>query len=109
MPRTRCTYGPEFRRRAIRIVEETGKPIARVAREMGIGAGTLGRWVAKDRFSLGEGEDLSGDVRARLREIEQRFLTNAALQARIAHPPGASRGTDQAPPTRLKDHRAPTR
>ena len=32
-------------------MRETGKPIARVARELGINEGTLGNWVATERTS----------------------------------------------------------
>src|SRR5215210_5620776 len=34
---------------AVRIVRETGKPIAQVARELGINEGTMGNWVGADR------------------------------------------------------------
>jgi Transposase len=34
---------------AVRIVRETGKPIAQIARDLGIHPGTLGNWVAKVR------------------------------------------------------------
>ena len=33
----------------MRIVRDTGKPIAQVARDLGIHPGTLGNWVAQDR------------------------------------------------------------
>jgi len=46
---SRRKYDAEFREGAVTIVRETGKPIARVARELGINAGTLGRWVNLDR------------------------------------------------------------
>jgi transposase len=41
----------------VTIVRETGRPIAEVARECGIGAGTLGNWVKKDRPARGEKAD----------------------------------------------------
>ena len=56
MPERR-KYDPEFREGAVTIVRETGKPIAEVARELGIGAGTLGSWVKKDRLARGEESD----------------------------------------------------
>ena len=49
MPETRRQYDPEFKAGAVRIVQETRRPVAEVARELGIGAGTLGNWVRKDR------------------------------------------------------------
>jgi transposase len=46
---TRRKFDQQFREGAVRIVRETGKPIAQVARELGIHQGTLGRWVNGDR------------------------------------------------------------
>ena len=51
----RRNFDREFREGAVRIVRETGKPIAQVARELGLNEGTLGRWVILDRRAR-EGE-----------------------------------------------------
>lgn len=45
----RRDFDEEFRVGAVRLVQESGRPIARVARELGINEGTLGNWVAKAR------------------------------------------------------------
>ena len=59
----RRKYDAEFREGAVTIVRETGKPIAEVARDLGIGAGTLGSWVKKDRLARGEESDGPGRCR----------------------------------------------
>ncbi|MEY8017451.1 transposase [Mycobacterium servetii] len=44
MSEKRKKYDREFREGAVRIVRETGKSIAQVARDLGIHEGTLGNW-----------------------------------------------------------------
>jgi transposase len=45
----RRKFDQDFKEGAVRLVRETGKPIAQVARELGIHDGTLGNWVNADR------------------------------------------------------------
>jgi transposase len=63
MPEKRNRYDREFREGAVRIVNETKKPIAVVARDLGVNEGTLGTWVARDREVRHGTEGLStGDI-----------------------------------------------
>ncbi|MEK0458336.1 transposase, partial [Mycobacterium ulcerans] len=69
LPEIRRRFDPEFREGAVRIVRETGKPIAQVARELGVNAGTLGNWVAKDRAEREGSQGLSTDGVAELKRL----------------------------------------
>jgi transposase-like protein len=68
----RRNYSPEYRAEAVKRVIETSRPVAQVARELGILEGTLGNWVATYRREhAGEEPQLSLDERTRLREVER--------------------------------------
>jgi transposase len=45
-----------FRKGAVRLVRETGKPIAQVAWDLGINEPTLGNWVNADKRRCGGGD-----------------------------------------------------
>jgi transposase len=70
-PPRRREFTPEFKRDAVELVRLSGRPIAEVARELGIWDSTLGNWVKQARIDAGEQEGLSSDERARLAELER--------------------------------------
>ena len=68
MPEKRRKFDAEFREGAVRLVHETGKPIAQVARDLGVNEGTLGNWVARELAGR-DGTDLSRDDLAELKRL----------------------------------------
>jgi transposase len=63
----RRRFDQDFKEGAVRLVRETGKPVAQVARDLGIHDGTLGNWVNADRRRReGGGGALSEDERMEL-------------------------------------------
>ncbi len=69
MPEKRKKYDREFREGAVRIVEETKKPIAAIARDLGVNEGTLGNWVKVARESREGSSSLSKDDYAELKRL----------------------------------------
>ena len=69
--RTRRKFSDEFKRDAVEIVRSSGKPIAEVARELGIYDSSLGSWVRQDEINRGEREGLSSNDKGRLSELER--------------------------------------
>ena len=66
------TFSPEFRDEAARMVIDTSRSIAEVARELGISETSLGNWVRAYREKHAEDEPpLQLSERARLRELER--------------------------------------
>jgi transposase len=71
MAETRRKFDKDFREGAVRLVRETGKPIAQVARDLGINEGTLGNWVNADKRCRGGDGALSEDERAELARLRR--------------------------------------
>jgi len=72
MGETRRKFDRDFKEGAVRLVRETGRPIAQVARDLGINEGTLANWVNADRRHRGEADGALGeDERAELARLRK--------------------------------------
>ena len=72
MGESRRKFDRDFREGAVRLVRETGRPIAQVAQDLGINEGTLGNWVNADRRQRGDGNGALGeDERAELARLRR--------------------------------------
>jgi transposase len=72
MREKRRRFSPEFKSEAVRLVVDSSRPIADVAREVGVHDGTLGNWVNTYRAEhAGDEPPLTMPERARLRELER--------------------------------------
>jgi transposase len=78
MGQQRRQFSPEFKADAVALVRSSGRPIAAIAHELGIGESNLSYWLKKDRESRatadpGRFEDESAEARE-----------NAVLRRRVA-------------------------
>ena len=78
---------PEFRRRAVELARLREKPIAQIAKDLGIAESGLRRWMAQADIDEGKKEGLSSDERAelvrlrrevRVKEMEIEILKRAS-------------------------------
>lgn len=70
--RRRRQFSPEFRAEAIRLIQDTDAPLTTIAQQLGIGKGTLCRWVAASRPAPREA--LSEDERSELSRLRRENL-----------------------------------
>jgi transposase len=72
MARKYRKFSPEFRDEAVRLVIDGSRPIAQVARELGVNEGTLGNWVNHYRKEhAGDEPPLSPHERIQLAEAQR--------------------------------------
>jgi transposase len=70
MAEQRRRWSPEFKRDAVNLVRSSGRPVAEIARELGVGESSLAYWLEKDR-------------KTRLAEEPERFAADAAESEEI--------------------------
>jgi transposase len=92
MGKVRRKFDEQYKREAVRFLEETGRPLRAVAEELQVSEGALWRW--RKQYGTGAGEVLSPSEATELRRLrrenavlrqERDFLKKAA--AYFANPP----------------------
>jgi transposase len=77
MTKTRRQYNEEFKREAVQLIESSGKPVAQIARELGINANILYRW----RGQFGQAVNSNGHSITELEaELKHLRRENAVLR-----------------------------
>lgn len=69
MGKARRSYDEQYKREAVRFLEETGRPLREVAAELKVSEGTLWRW--RKQYGAGAGEALSPSEAAELRRLRR--------------------------------------
>jgi transposase len=99
MPRPR-KYPDELRERAVQLVFDCGRPIARVAKDLGVHREALGQWVRQAEADAGTGnERLTSAERERLKELQREVRelrkANEILKAASVFSPRSSTRPDR--------------
>ncbi len=73
MGKTGRRYPPEFKQEAIRLVHscEEKYPVANIARDLGVSAETLRKWVSQAEVDAGEREGLTTEEKEELRRLRK--------------------------------------
>ena len=69
MGKVRRRYDEQYKREAVRFLEETGRPVREVAEELQVAEGTLWRW--RKQYGTGTQEVLSPSEAAELRRLRR--------------------------------------
>jgi transposase len=62
-------YPEEFRREAVELLRTSGRPLAQIARELGVSTESLRLWRKQAEIDAGEREGLSSEEREELRRL----------------------------------------
>jgi len=68
-------YPPEFRREAVELMRKSGRPLAQIARELGVSTESLRLWRKQVEIDAGEREGLTSEERTELRELRRKVKT----------------------------------
>ena len=73
MGKTGRLYSPEFKEEAVRLVHscEERYPVAKIARDLDVGAETLRNWVKQAKIDAGERDGLTTEEKEELRRLRK--------------------------------------
>ncbi len=76
MGKTKAPYPAEFKEEAVRLVRSSGRPVAQIARELGVSFESLRHWIKRAEIDSGERQGLTTDEREELGRLrrENRIL-----------------------------------
>lgn len=75
MPNSKPPYPPEFRREALELLRVSGKPVSRVAKDLGVSEQTLYVWRKQAEVDEGKREGLTSEEREELRALRRENRT----------------------------------
>jgi transposase len=65
-------YPEQFRREAVELLKTSGRPLAQIARELGVSTESLRLWRKQAQVDAGERDGLTTEERQELRELRRR-------------------------------------
>ncbi len=65
-------YSPEFRREAVELYRRSGRPLAEIARDLGVATESLRVWAGQAAVDASEQPGLTSEEREELRELRRR-------------------------------------
>lgn len=73
MPRTHARYPAEFRARAVELARTSGKPATEIAKDLGVSAESLRKWIRQAETDAGRGRpgDLTTEEQEELRRLRR--------------------------------------
>jgi transposase len=71
MGKTRVPYPAEFKEEAVRLARSSGKPVAQIARELGVSYESLRHWIEQSEIDSGERQGLTLGEREELSRLRR--------------------------------------
>jgi transposase len=100
VPRQKRVFTPEYRTEAVQLVLAADKPIAEIARDLGIGESTLGNWVAKAKENgVVHDKPLDVNERAELKRLRDRLRPDPGRSMFSPLSKAAPQGDDRLEPS----------